>query len=492
MEWLIETLRVLREVRDWTDRRGENGERSAATRRAVHRATQVVEAAVEAPIVVERMGPAREPRSPRPPRDRQRRNNRPRGESRIPLDKIDHHAETVVRRLERAGFKAYLVGGCVRDLLLGLEPKDFDIATDARPEDVKKIFRRNSRIIGRRFRLVHVHFGRDAIIEVATFRANITDDDASAEGQDLLIRRDNVFGSEEEDALRRDFTINGLFFHVPSGQIIDHVDGLADIERRYLRMIGDPQIRLREDPVRILRAIRFKAKTDLVIDDELLEAMILCKEEIRRCAPARILEESLRLLRIGYSQETVRLLAQTGVLEILFPVVQSYIEDSTPVRIEPDEEQEDGEVVERDRLDHVLAYLDALDELIRRGDEVQDCVALAALVAAPLLEAIEDPTLDNVDRNHLLSDWLVEMGSQITLTKRLHEQLRQMFLTLRRFNRRSSGRRKRGRGRVTKEAVQLLEISLRANGRPLDELEDWEQQISEERPRERQRRGRRR
>ncbi len=460
---MIETLRVLREIRDWSDRRDTNGDRSAATREALHRATAAAEAEVK-PIVVERMGPAR---AKAPERKRERREEDRGGgggKPQIPLRKIDRNALTVVRRLQRADFKAYLVGGCVRDLLLGLEPKDFDIATDARPEDVKRIFKRNSRIIGRRFRLVHVHFGRNQILEVSTFRANITDDDAS-EDQDLLIRRDNVFGSEEEDAQRRDFTINGLFYDPTSGRILDHVDGLADIERRYLRMIGDPEIRLREDPVRILRAIRFKAKTHVEIDDALFAAMIAHREELLRCAPARILEESLRLLRIGYAQETVRLLAETGVLELLFPIVQEFIEQPEPITVIGPK----GEKT-YDRLPYILRHLEVLDDIIARDEDVDDAVALAALFVAPVLERLEDPELSPGDRTRITSDLLREAGAPITLTKRLHESMRQLFLAHRRFLK-TSNRRKRGRGSATDSQLQFLEIHLRANELPLDALD---------------------
>ena len=167
---------------------------------------------------------------------------------------IDPDADRVVRKLTRAGYKAYLVGGCVRDLLVNRTPKDFDVATSATPNEIKATFR-NSRIIGRRFRLAHVFFG-SKIIEVSTFRANPRDED----DHDLLIRRDNVFGSETEDARRRDFTINGLFYDVEREEVIDHVGGLADLEAKLLHTIGDPDIRFQEDPVRMLRAIKFAAR----------------------------------------------------------------------------------------------------------------------------------------------------------------------------------------------------------------------------------------
>ena len=170
---------------------------------------------------------------------------------------IDGDAERVVRRLTKGGFTAYLVGGCVRDLLLGLHPKDFDVATSATPNDIRATFR-NCRIIGRRFRLAHVFFGKK-IIETATFRANPREDEGDDDG-DLLIRRDNVFGTETEDARRRDFTINGLFYDFEREDVIDHVGGLPDLEARLVRTIGDPDVRFREDPVRMLRAIKFAAR----------------------------------------------------------------------------------------------------------------------------------------------------------------------------------------------------------------------------------------
>ena len=198
-------------------------------------------------------------------------------------DRIAHEALRVLTRLDEAGYKAYLCGGGVRDLLLGRTPKDFDIATDAHPEEVKKIFR-NCRIIGRRFKLAHVFF-RDVIIETATFRARFDAPPPEAEGIPLptrrrtdvpdpmfatrggVIVRDNVYGTPEEDARRRDFTINGLFYNIADGSIIDYVGGLKDLENRVLRVIGDPETRYREDPVRMVRAVRIAAQLDFEIEE---------------------------------------------------------------------------------------------------------------------------------------------------------------------------------------------------------------------------------
>src|SRR5580698_6983953 len=236
--------------------------------------------------------------------------------------RIDSDADRVVRKLTRAGYKAYLVGGCVRDLLVGRTPKDFDVATSATPNEIKATFR-NSRIIGRRFRLAHVFFGAK-IIETATFRANPRDEDDA----DLLIRRDNVFGTEAEDARRRDFTINGLFYDVEREEVIDHVGGLADLTARLVRTIGDPDIRFQEDPVRMLRAIKFATRLDFGFEPATWRALLRRRSEISKCSPPRLLEEVHRLLRGGAARRSFELLVETGVLAVLSPYLAGLLEGS--------------------------------------------------------------------------------------------------------------------------------------------------------------------
>jgi len=233
---------------------------------------------------------------------------------------IDPDADRVVRKLTRAGYKAYLVGGCVRDLLVGRTPKDFDVATSATPNEIRATFR-NSRIIGRRFRLAHVFFG-SKIIETATFRANPREED----DHDLLIRRDNVFGTEAEDAKRRDFTINGLFYDVEREEVIDHVGGLADLDARLVRTIGDPDIRFQEDPVRMLRAIKFAARLNFGFEPATWRALLRWRSEISKCAPPRLLEEMHRLLRGGAARRSFELLVETGTLAVLSPYLAGLLE----------------------------------------------------------------------------------------------------------------------------------------------------------------------
>jgi poly(A) polymerase len=244
--------------------------------------------------------------------------------------RIDADAAKVVRRLERSGYQAYLVGGCVRDLLLGGKPKDFDIATSARPEDVRSLFR-NCRVIGRRFRLAHVLFGPGKVIEVATFRRSPQTEAPEDEGvdavDDILIRSDNVFGDAHEDAIRRDFTINALFYDLDRREVLDWCGGMADIERRTIHTIGEPVVRFREDPVRILRAIKFAARLDLGIDPEVYDAMVACREELARAARARLFEEILRLMRGGAAHRSMWLLWEIGAMAILLPELSAFLDD---------------------------------------------------------------------------------------------------------------------------------------------------------------------
>jgi poly(A) polymerase len=225
---------------------------------------------------------------------------------------IDPDAVRVLYRLKSAGFVAYLVGGGVRDLLLQRAPKDFDIATSAHPQQVRKLFR-NCFIVGRRFRLAHVRFGRK-VIEVSTFRRA-----SSPEEGDTLIRRDNTFGTPEEDAFRRDFTVNALFYDIANFSVIDWVGGLPDLEARVIRTIGDPAVRLREDPVRMLRAIALAARLGFTIDRDTAEAIHILRGEIVRSSSARILEEFYKILRQGRSRETFEMLHDFGLLAHMLP-----------------------------------------------------------------------------------------------------------------------------------------------------------------------------
>jgi poly(A) polymerase len=229
---------------------------------------------------------------------------------------IDQDALTTINKLREAGHTAYLVGGGVRDLLLKRIPKDFDISTSALPEQIKQIFHRNCILIGRRFRLAHVRFGHK-ILEVSTFRSGENDSD--------LILQDNKWGTPQEDVLRRDFTINGLFYDPSNHTVIDYVGGWEDIHRHILRTIGDPYTRFKQDPVRMIRLLKFRARFGLDIDMESRKALVTCRDEIVKSSPARVLEEIFRMLESGASAPFFLLMTEAGMLELLFPTLLHFL-----------------------------------------------------------------------------------------------------------------------------------------------------------------------
>jgi len=237
-----------------------------------------------------------------------------REEHTISRSRIDEDALKVLSRLARHNHTAYLVGGGVRDLLLDRTVKDFDIATSAHPQEIKNLFR-NCRLIGRRFRLAHVLFRGGKVIEVSTFRKQT----GFSDDVDLLIKSDNTFGTPEEDARRRDFTINGLFYGITDFSVIDYVDGLEDLKRRLVRTIGDPNIRLREDPIRSLRAVRIAARLGFEIEAGTRKAMTAHREEIWKSATPRIVDEFVRMLNQGAAAASFPLLAELGMIEGLLP-----------------------------------------------------------------------------------------------------------------------------------------------------------------------------
>jgi tRNA nucleotidyltransferase/poly(A) polymerase len=252
----------------------------------------------------------------------------------IPVHLIDEDALWVVKRLRAKGFEAYLTGGFVRDLLLGRTPKDFDVATVAHPNQVRAVFR-NCRLVGRRFRLAHVFFPSGKVIETATFRANPTDTLEDLP-EDLLVERDNVFGTVEEDARRRDLTINGLFYDPIGGKVLDFVDGRRDLDARLIRTIGDPDIRFQEDPVRILRAIKFATRLGFGFDDKTWDAMTRHAAGLLRCAPARLQEELLRLLTSTHAAAAWTLCERAGVVQVIMPeLVDALTTPLEPRAVEP-------------------------------------------------------------------------------------------------------------------------------------------------------------
>jgi poly(A) polymerase len=368
-------------------------------------------------------------------------------------DRIDADAAKVVRRLERAGHQAYLVGGCVRDLLLDGTPKDFDVATSARPEDVRALFR-NCRIIGRRFRLAHVLFSGGKVIEVATFRRNpVTDapeEDATEADYDLLIRSDNVFGEAHEDALRRDFTINALFYDVDRRQILDWCGGMDDIARRTIHTIGDPITRFREDPVRILRAIKFAARLDLGIQPDVYDAMVSCREALARAARPRIFEEILRLLRGGAAHRSMWLLWETGAMAILLPELSAFIDD----------DEATGGAGAR-----FWARMRAIDARTKaKGAPLDDIVLWTALLAEPIDEVCTGAR----DRIEAMVDFLEPVIERIAMPRRIADGLRRIVAVQPRLAAGKVGRLVRNE--MLAAAIEVLELDYMARGKSIEAI----------------------
>jgi len=316
----------------------------------------------------------------------------------IEIDQVDHDALHVLEKLQAAGHTSYLVGGGVRDLLLGRRPKDFDISTSATPEEVKSLFRRNCILIGRRFRLAHIRYGRK-ILEVATFRSGDQESDA-------LITHDNVWGSPEEDVMRRDFTINGLFYDPSTESVIDYVEGFPDLQKELLCTIGQPHRRFKQDPVRMIRLLKFRARFGFKVAEETNLALLECRSEILKSSQARIIEEFLRMLESGAAEPFFRLMAEKGLLELMLPRLAEFIDS------------EDGE--------EVFDYLAEVDEISLEDRPLKRPVLLSALLFPLLEKHIKDRFLDR-DRIPHLGDLFQEVRDT------LHEIFHPFFTLSRRM-----------------------------------------------------------
>lgn len=305
----------------------------------------------------------------------------PREEHGISRRFISPNALRVLYRLNEAGYQSYLVGGAVRDLLLGGRPKDFDVATDATPDEVRRLFR-NCRLIGRRFRLAHVIFGQE-IIEVATFRGS--DAAESGEGErhvvDGMIVRDNVWGTIEDDALRRDFTANALYYTVADFSVRDFTCGYEDVRNRLLRLIGDPATRYREDPVRMLRAVRLAAKLEFRIDEAAWSAIFELAPLIAESAPARLFDEMLKLFMGGHAFESMRWLEASGLFHELFPGTARVLERGGTLEV--------PQLIER--------ALEGTDARIAAGRPVTPAFLLAALLWPALGAALAEDAAEHRD-----------------------------------------------------------------------------------------------
>ena len=293
-----------------------------------------------------------------------------RQEHNISRKKISDNALKVLYRLHGAGFDAYLVGGGVRDLLLGQAPKDFDIATNATPEQIRQLFK-NCRLIGRRFRLAHIMFGRD-IIEVATFRGHHQEPskNVSQQSKEGMLLRDNVYGTIDEDAERRDFTVNAMYYSIGDYSIHDYAGGIEDLEDKLIRLLGDPETRYREDPVRMLRAIRFAVKLDFDIEEDTAEPIEELSTLLQDIPPARLYEESLKMLQSGHGLETYHLMREYNLFQQLFPTISEFFTEDYSSQTEQ-------------MLDLVL---DSTDQRIEEGKRINPAFMFAAMLWYPLQE----------------------------------------------------------------------------------------------------------
>lgn len=346
-------------------------------------------------------------------------------------DRLSRNAVTVVERLQQAGFEAFAVGGCVRDVLLDLTPKDFDIATSATPEEVRATFR-NARLIGRRFKLVHVHFGRE-IIEVATFRASHGDDSAdevsehSRQSESGRLLRDNVYGTLEEDAQRRDFTINALYYNVSSGQIHDFANGLPDIRNRLVRLIGDPVQRYLEDPVRMLRAVRFAGKLDFEIEQHSAAPLHEMADLLHDIPAARLFDEVLKLFMSGQGERTFDLMLKHDLFAPLFPDTDEAIEQNPEYT-----------------LKLIRQALQNTDDRVNEGRPVTPAFLFAALLWPALPQRIaelEDKGIPSIPAHQQAAqELLAEQCRHTAIPKRFSIPLREIWDLQPRLERRS-GRR---------------------------------------------------
>lgn len=381
----------------------------------------------------------------------------------------------VLYRLHRTGHLAYLCGGGVRDLLLGRKIDDFDVATDAEPRSLKKVFG-NCRLIGRRFRIAHIMFKGGKIIEVSTFRKKGEEEEATDDSNSLLIKRDNTFGSPAEDAFRRDFTINGLYYNVADFSIIDYVDGRADLHARLIRCIGEPNIRFQEDPIRILRGIRLAATLDFRVEDSTWEAMKRQCHHIMECPASRIREEIMKILRRKGSRKGFELLAGGGILEHLLPRLNEFRLAS--LKNEPTS------------ADPLFPHLGVIDDLRSKGSEFTDSLLLATLTVSPVLSSFETLPPDS-DVARWLHQYLEENFKPLAIPRVVRTHVHFLHLALRHMlaEKRRKRRRSLRRSPLFADALKLLEIHCLATNKHWSALHRWQRSPTNRQHRRRKTKG---
>lgn len=387
-----------------------------------------------------------------------------RSEHSISRRSIPENVLKVLYRLHRSGYRAYLCGGSVRDLLMNRTPKDFDVVTDAHPAEVRRLFR-NSRIIGRRFRLVHIIF-QDQVVEVATFRREpdraipSPDDDAE---ENLLITDDNTFGSPLQDARRRDFTINALFYNIADFSVIDYVGGIEDLGEGRVRVIGDPDLRFREDPVRMMRAIEFASRLGFEIEAATYEGILRHRHDILKASPPRVSEEILELLRRGWSRGAIRLMVDTALLEPLLPEVYHSIRG--------------------DRSPYFWKMLEVLDRTVQAGRRISDAVLLSVLMLPWVMDELDQEEKRRDSRMRIgeviiyIRDQIQPLCARMALAAGTRHQIEQALETLWRLLEPPSDRRSQFRAVYREpfnDALALLELFALSSGRHIEAFREWQ------------------
>ncbi|HYN22222.1 MAG TPA: polynucleotide adenylyltransferase PcnB [Thermoanaerobaculia bacterium] len=377
---------------------------------------------------------------------------------------ISSNAVKVLYRLHNAGYKAYLVGGSVRDLMLRRRPKDYDIGTDAKPNEIRRLFS-NSRIIGRRFRLVHVYFHDAEIIELSTFRCDPDPEEQRGQPGELLITSDNTYGTPEQDAFRRDFTVNALFYSIGDYSVIDYVGGIEDLERRLIRVIGDPDKRFREDPVRMLRACEFAARLGFGIEKRTQEAIHLDRKELDKASPARVTEEIAQLLRCGHAGAAMQWMLDLGLLEVLLPEAYAMVAAG-----------ERG-------LGEFGQILPVIDRMVAGGRQFSDIGLLSALLLPKVLlrrydiEGLDQRPMSRSAIDTLVQEEVTPFLARFTVSNLKSQQIVQALIGFQRLCEPKwtlPERVKFTRKPYFDDARLLFEILVEATGEGHEALEEWD------------------
>lgn len=385
-----------------------------------------------------------------------------RSEHPISRRNIDVGALKVLYRLHQAGFKGYLVGGAVRDLMLGRRPKDFDVSTDARPQQIRRLFR-NSRIIGRRFRLAHIYF-REGTVEVSTFRRPPDPEAQGSAPDELLITDDNVFGTPQQDACRRDFTVNALFYDIGDFSVIDFVGGIADLEQRVIRAIGEPSVRVCEDPVRMLRACELSGRLEFAVEPKTEAAIRTHRREIEKASPARLGEEIGQILLSGSAQRVLRLAMDVGLLEVFLPEAYTLL------------------TVDRQEARGFQRIPEVLDHFVDQGTSLSEPALLGALLLPAVLlrrhdvEALNQRPIRRSALRQLINDAVEQLALRFSLSRTKSDGVRQALWSFQRLGERwgsAASRLQFATQPGFDDALILLEVMVAATGEGQEQLEEW-------------------